>query len=311
MEVDVDGGTPTPVGDSLVEDPGRYSPGGGRILTSSHGHLLVLAADGAVVSDIADAGFFLFGAVWSPDGTRMAYSRSTSAFRADVFTSLPDGTDRRQVTATDANEIRVEWGPWSKVRAGPEVVPKGRVPGVRRRCSSPARAAGSAGAGATQARCQPMLETLANPASLAEDVRVPRSTWVHSTGHERSPCWGLKARHAQFRQRRDDASCLGGVTQVGQESPLPRWDGGAEAATIYLIAVAAASRPRRAGPPGRYVAGAHTLHLRSGRRARSQGAEPSAHPEGKRAIRGPGDRCDVLRHSHGGWWACQKSKARL
>ena len=111
MEVSVDGGTPTPVGDSLVEDPGRYSPDGGRILTSSHGHLLVLAADGAVVSDIADAGFFLFGAVWSPDGTRMAYSRSTSAFRADVFTSLPDGTDRRQVTATDANEIRVEWGP--------------------------------------------------------------------------------------------------------------------------------------------------------------------------------------------------------
>ena len=46
MEVSVDGGTPTPVGDSLVEDPGRYSPDGGRILTSSHGHLLVLAADG-------------------------------------------------------------------------------------------------------------------------------------------------------------------------------------------------------------------------------------------------------------------------
>jgi Tol biopolymer transport system component len=111
LEVSVDGGSPTPVGDSLVEDPARYSPDGRRILTASQGHLLVLAADGVVVSDIAEDGCYLFGAVWSPDGKRIAFSRSTQAFRADVFTSLPDGTDRRQVTATEANEIRVEWGP--------------------------------------------------------------------------------------------------------------------------------------------------------------------------------------------------------
>lgn len=111
LEVGVDGGEATPVGDSLVEDPGRYSPDGASILTSSSGRLLVLAADGTVVNDIAEDGFYLFGAVWSPDGARIAYSRSTGAFRADVFTSLPDGTDRRQVTDTDDNEIRVEWGP--------------------------------------------------------------------------------------------------------------------------------------------------------------------------------------------------------
>ena len=112
LEVSLAGGEPTPLGDSLVEDPGRYSPDGSQILTSSNGALLVLSADGEVVSDVTESGFFLFGPVWSPDGTRIAFSRTASGFyEADVYTALPDGTDRRQVTATDDNEIRVEWGP--------------------------------------------------------------------------------------------------------------------------------------------------------------------------------------------------------
>jgi WD40-like Beta Propeller Repeat len=110
MKVSVDGGDPETVGESRVEDPGRYSPDGRTILTSSAGRLLLLTADGAVLSEVAEGGAFLFGPVWSPDGSRIAFSRYVSG-TTDVFTSLPDGTDRRQVTATPANEIRVEWGP--------------------------------------------------------------------------------------------------------------------------------------------------------------------------------------------------------
>ena len=110
LEVSVGGGEPVPVGDVLVEDPGRYSPDGGSILTSSSGRLLVLDRDGLVQTEIAEGSAFLFGAVWSPDGTRIAFSRAIEGPFADVFTSLPDGTDRRQVTATDENEIAVEWG---------------------------------------------------------------------------------------------------------------------------------------------------------------------------------------------------------
>jgi Tol biopolymer transport system component len=109
-EVALDGGTPAPLGDAAVEDPGRYSPDGTRILTSGHGRLLVLNTAGEVVTEIAERGAYLFGAVWSPDGSRIAYSRATSGPFADVYTSLPDGSDRTQVTDTPANEIRVEWG---------------------------------------------------------------------------------------------------------------------------------------------------------------------------------------------------------
>jgi Tol biopolymer transport system component len=111
MEIGVEGSRPTAVTESLVEDPGRYSPDGRTILTSSMGHLLLLDRDGNVLTEVAEDGAYLFGAVWSPDGSRIAFSRATSGHHADVYTAMPDGTDRRQVTATEANEIRVEWGP--------------------------------------------------------------------------------------------------------------------------------------------------------------------------------------------------------
>lgn len=110
LKVSVDGGDPRPVGDTDIEDPGRYSSDGRTILTSRRGRLLLLSLDGVVQAEIAENGAFLFGAVWSPDGSRIAFSRFSSGI-TDVFTSLPDGTDRRRVTDTRANEIRVEWGP--------------------------------------------------------------------------------------------------------------------------------------------------------------------------------------------------------
>lgn len=111
MIVDIAGGEPRPLSTELFEDAGRFSADGASMLTSAGGSIVVVDLNGEVQERVAEAGAFLFGPVWSPDGRWIAFSRTTTgSFRADIFISRPDGTDRRQVTETSANEITVEWG---------------------------------------------------------------------------------------------------------------------------------------------------------------------------------------------------------
>lgn len=110
MLVDASGGAPRPLSPDSFADPGRFSPDGASILTSVDYRIVILDLDGKVVQAVAEPGALLFGPVWSPDGTRIAFSRGIGGPFADLFTSLPDGTDRQQVTRTPANEIGVDWG---------------------------------------------------------------------------------------------------------------------------------------------------------------------------------------------------------
>lgn len=111
FKVPSEGGEPIPLGTELVEDPGRYSPDGTAILTSAHGQIVLLDAEGTITQEFGDESRYDFGPVWSPDGTYIAYSGGSAGPFADIFVSRPDGTDERQVTETPDNEIRVEWGP--------------------------------------------------------------------------------------------------------------------------------------------------------------------------------------------------------
>ena len=111
MVVELARGTEHRLATQPVDDPGRYSPDGNTILTSSQCRLLLLTSTGQPRSEVVDKdGACLFGAVWSPDGARIAFSGGTLGPFADIFTSLPDGSDRRLVAATPDNEIVVEWG---------------------------------------------------------------------------------------------------------------------------------------------------------------------------------------------------------
>ncbi len=111
MLVDANGGEPRLLYDGPMGDAGSFSPDGRSIVTSSNGTLLVIDLDGQVVHRISIDNHVTFGPVWSPDGTRIAFSLTTPGqYVADIYTSLPDGTDRQRVTNTADNEINVDWG---------------------------------------------------------------------------------------------------------------------------------------------------------------------------------------------------------
>ena len=111
MLVEASGGEPRTLYNGPMTDPGRFAPDGRSVVSSSDWHIEVIDLDGKIVSQFTVESAHLFGPVWSPDGTRVAFSMGTGGPFAELYTSLPDGTDRQQVTHTAENEIGVDWAP--------------------------------------------------------------------------------------------------------------------------------------------------------------------------------------------------------
>ncbi|MGH2692015.1 MAG: hypothetical protein ACRDHM_05885 [Actinomycetota bacterium] len=112
MLVDTTGGRPRPLSHTEYEDPGRFSPDGKTILTARGGTVETVDLDGKITGTISDAEGYFFGAVWSPDGEWIAYSRFVGSPFSEIFISRPDGSEVWQVTHTPGdNEINIDWGP--------------------------------------------------------------------------------------------------------------------------------------------------------------------------------------------------------
>jgi TolB protein len=105
----VAGGKPRRLSPGVFEDDGKFSPDGRSVLTSQGGSIILVGVDGEVRSRISKPGTYAFGAVWSPDGEWIAFSRGKHG-PADIFISRPDGSEEFQVTDTPDNEINLGWG---------------------------------------------------------------------------------------------------------------------------------------------------------------------------------------------------------
>ena len=100
---------------AFQQDP-DWSPDGSKILLTSSEfrestfNIFTMNPDGSEITQLTDNDFSLFDAVWSPDGTQIAYSNGS-----DLFLMEADGTNPRSITATlIERELSPTWSPDGK-----------------------------------------------------------------------------------------------------------------------------------------------------------------------------------------------------
>lgn len=101
--------TPQPVGLAC-----RWSPDGSLILTEAEGELFVVPTSGGEPAPIrleVASGANASRASWSPDGTQIAFSLSSSGDPFDLFVADADGSNVTRLTETsDEHEELGDWG---------------------------------------------------------------------------------------------------------------------------------------------------------------------------------------------------------
>jgi Tol biopolymer transport system component len=73
--------------------PPLPSTGNGKLALNINGRVAMVERDGSGLSYVTEAGWSGFGPAWSPDGSRLAFSRSTAMGTVD-----PDGTNRTWIS---------------------------------------------------------------------------------------------------------------------------------------------------------------------------------------------------------------------
>jgi Tol biopolymer transport system component len=102
----------------LTSGPGykggpQYSPDGKKILYSTESAIFVMNADGSNGTQIAGNVSGNFAAVWSPDGTMIAFQSDQSGDN-DIFVVNADGTGLRYLPRPGLDDLSPVWSPDGK-----------------------------------------------------------------------------------------------------------------------------------------------------------------------------------------------------
>jgi Tol biopolymer transport system component len=92
--------------DYTFDDGPTWSPDGSRIAFSRNGTLEVINADGSGLTALGVGGGY---PAWSPDGTRIAFQTEDQA--ADIYISNADGSNLVQVTTGPGEDQTPRWSP--------------------------------------------------------------------------------------------------------------------------------------------------------------------------------------------------------
>ena len=116
MIVGLDGNASRPFA-RVVGRGALLSPDGKWFVTSAgrfpNVKVTVLGRDGSGARDLTSGPGMAFNAVWSPDGTRIAYARMDSTRDMQMWIVNADGTGNRQLTKFVADQGRPQWPSWS------------------------------------------------------------------------------------------------------------------------------------------------------------------------------------------------------
>lgn len=95
-----------------------WAPGGRSIvfdtyclLTSEQSDLYSVSVEGGPVTNLTRNAGDDFGARWSPDGTRIAFTSDRGGFGEEIYVMRPDGSRIERVTFETGNDQDVAWAP--------------------------------------------------------------------------------------------------------------------------------------------------------------------------------------------------------
>lgn len=86
--------------------------------------IMVMNADGSAITALTENEFQDIGAVWSPDGTKIAFHSNRDG-NFEIYVMNADGSEQTRLTNNDSNDFSPVWSPNGQLIAYTSVIPVG------------------------------------------------------------------------------------------------------------------------------------------------------------------------------------------